>query len=1111
MPRIFDNIDNPLLDSLCKTLEISQRADFCVGYFNLRGWKLLDSYVENWIGGDIAQCRLLIGMNMSPQDQLRTALSVIPLEEVGGGQLFQWKKQVAQDFRDQLVKGVPSNEDEAGLRRLSAQLKAKKLVVKLFLRHQLHAKLYLLHRADPNNPITGYLGSSNLTFAGLSKQGELNVDVLDHDATTKLDKWFNDRWSDSRCVDISQELAEVIDTSWARTELIPPYYIYLKMAYHLSREARTGLREFKIPDQFKGTLFEFQKAAVKIAAHYVNKRGGVMIGDVVGLGKTMMAAALAKLLQEDLYADTLIICPPNLVAMWQTYVDRYNLNAKIVALSVVLNELSDLRRYKLVIVDESHNLRNRDGKKYKAIRDYIAKWESLCVLLSATPYNKTYLDLSSQLRLFVSENADLGIRPERILKEVGETEFRRKHQCNIRSFAAFEKSPYADDWRDLMKLFLVRRTRSFIKQNYASKDARGYYLPLDDGRKYYFPLRKPKTIRLNIDDNNPDDPYAKLYSDRVIDVINHLHLPRYVLAGYVSKKPVKPPSSAELRILEGLARAGTHFKGFCRTSLFKRLESGGPAFIQSIVRHILRNFIFVEAIDSGGSLPIGTQDAELLDISAFENDSEDDDLSDFHQLTTETQFRKTAQAVLKKYLTRKGLFKWISVGLFTPKLREQLLEDANALLGLLTFFGKWNPATDTKLIQLRELLSKKHKKDKVLVFSQFADTVNYLGQQLADIEKLGVVTGATDDPTSLAWKFSPESNDVRRSIKPEDELRVLLSTDVLSEGQNLQDCSVIVNFDLPWAIIRLIQRAGRLDRIGQKAEKIFCYSFLPADGVERILRLRARVQQRLKENAEVIGTDEAFFEEEASSQQLLDLYNEKTAVLESDEGSDSDVDLSSFAYQIWKNAIDQDPSLEKTIENLPDVMFSTRFQKSTPENPSGVLVYVKTPQGTDALAWVDESGKNITESQLRILLMAQCAPNTKAVERAANHHELVQSSVEQILKEERLIGGDLGRPSGARFKTFERLNPYTSKLPQSDTKAVDLAKAVQEIYKYPLYETAKATLNKHLRSNISDEDLAILVLGLRDDGRLCVVHQDDQLGEPRIICSLGLRQDSTNG
>ena len=212
MPRIFDNIALGLLPALRETLDISQRSDFCVGYFNLHGWKAIDALIEKWPGGAGQQCRLLVGMQTAPQEELREALSITtessPLDNQTA---LRFKKKLAEDFRNQLTLGAPTNKDEAGLRRLARQLKEGKVVVKLFLRHTLHAKLYLCFRSDPNNPITGFQGSSNLTFAGLSKQGELNVDVLDQDATQKLAKWFEDHWGDRWCIDITKELIQVIE------------------------------------------------------------------------------------------------------------------------------------------------------------------------------------------------------------------------------------------------------------------------------------------------------------------------------------------------------------------------------------------------------------------------------------------------------------------------------------------------------------------------------------------------------------------------------------------------------------------------------------------------------------------------------------------------------------------------------------------------------------------------------------------------------------------------------------------------------------------------------------------------------------------------------------
>jgi hypothetical protein len=213
----------------------------------------------------------------------------------------------------------------------------------------------------------------------------LNIDVLDQDACKKLGGWFDDRWDDRWCIDISDELVKIIDESWAAEERLPPYFIYLKMAYHLSQEARVGLTEFRIPKDFGNKLFEFQVAAVKIAAHHLNKRGGVLIGDVVGLGKTLMATAVARIFEDDYDLETLIICPKNLVPMWEDYRTLYRLRARVLSLSRVIAALPPLRRFRLVVIDESHNLRNREGKRYRAIHEYVRENESKVIMAIKPP------------------------------------------------------------------------------------------------------------------------------------------------------------------------------------------------------------------------------------------------------------------------------------------------------------------------------------------------------------------------------------------------------------------------------------------------------------------------------------------------------------------------------------------------------------------------------------------------------------------------------------------------------------------------------------------------------------------------------------------------------
>jgi superfamily II DNA or RNA helicase len=1121
MPRIFDNIREPLLDALLETLHVAHRADFCVGYFNLRGWKKLDEGVERWAGGDGQCCRLLVGMQRLPQDDLRAIFRLDPdADGIDNATALRLKKDLVSQFRDQLTVGAPSNEDEAGLRRLAAQIRARKVVVKLFLAYPLHAKLYLLFRPEKVNPTVGFVGSSNLTLAGLSRQGELNVDVLDHDACDKLARWFAERWDDPWCLDISDDLVRVIDESWAREDPLTPYYIYVKMAYHLAQEARAGVSEFRIPRDFGNKLFDFQVKAVQIAAHHLNKRGGVLIGDVVGLGKTLMATALARIFEDDHDLETLILCPRNLIKMWEDYRTRYRLRGRVLSISRARKELPELRRHRLVLIDESHNLRNREGKTYQAIREYIDKNDSKCILLSATPYNKAYLDLSSQLRLFIPEDQDLGVRPEQLLRELGETEFLRRHQCGVRTLAAFEKSSFADDWRELMRLFMVRRTRGFIKKHYAQTDPKTgrKFLTASDGAHLPFPDRVPRTLKVKIDRKDGADQYARLYDADVVDTVNRLHLPRYGLGNYIAPSPSEEPSQTEAGLMANLSRAGRRLMGFCRTNLFKRLESSGQSFLLSVERHILRNCVFLHALQNNLPLPLGPQDAELLDTRfhdgdepLFSDDADDDDTpadgaEPAAPLQTEEDFARQAAEVYQHYVGRlRKRFKWLRAALFVPALAGHLRDDVKALQSVLGKSGPWLPDADAKLKKLIELVTRTHPDEKVLVFTQFADTVHYLA---AELQRRGVAgaagaTGRSDDPTALAWRFSPDSNDKRRQVTPDQELRVLVATDVLSEGQNLQDGAIVVNYDLPWAIIRLIQRAGRVDRIGQMAEQILCYSFLPADGVNRIIRLRERVTQRLRENAEVVGTDEAFFEGPASAAALDHLYNEKAGLLDGD--ADNEIDLSSYAYQIWNDAVAADPILAEKIHQLPNVVYSTKAHTPSPPAPEGVLVYLRSAQGNDALAWLDRKGDSITESQFAILDAAACTPETPAVPRHPAHHQLVRCAVERAAQEEKQVGGQLGRPSGARFRTYERLRHYADAVKGTLFDTRELLRAVEEIYRFPLCESARDTLNRQLKVGIEGHALAELVLALRGEGRLCQVHDDIIRQEPQIICSLGLR------
>ena len=1124
MARIYDNIESKFAEGLqgIVTNVGVKRVDFCVGYFNLRGWGLVVDQVDMLTGdyvyeGDkrlFRKCRLLIGMHRPAEELIRQLYTEQPLPDAN--YVSQCRLEVARNFRRQLQLGIPTKQDEFTLRRLSEQMKDEKVCVKLYLREPLHAKLYLAYRPDDNfNKIQAIMGSSNLTYSGLTRQGELNAEFGDSDSAEKLARWFDDRWEDKFCLDITKELIDIIDNSWAGKREIPPYYIYLKTAYHLSEEARSGIKEFTIPAEFKNALFEFQQTAVKIAARHLNndKRGGAMIGDVVGLGKTITACAIAKMYENTFGSNTLIICPANLQDMWAKYRKQYDLKADIMSMAKPI-DVDNARYYKLIIIDESHNLRNSQGMRYRNMRDLIQKQDCKVLLLTATPYNKQYKDLSSQLRLFIDDETDLGIRPEAYIRELGgERKFAEKHEDFIRSIKAFERSDCQEDWQELMKLFLIRRTRTFIKDNYAKTDPTNgrKYLEFKNGHKSYFPDRIPKAVKFKTVDG---DQYSRLYSEQMIGLMENLKLPRYGLIHYLDEKKAEAASKYENDLIANLSRAGERMMGFCKSTFFKRIDSSGFSFLITLFRHILRNAVYVYAIDNKLKLPISDEntfpenfidDADINDI--FTNDDENDEYSSGDNLIMVPNDMRIYIDKAKEYyngLIGKNNVQWIDSKYFKRTLKQQLKKDCEQLIAMINLCDAWNPQTDQKLNELENLLSDKHKEDKVVVFTQYSDTANYVYYQLKKrgFKHIEKVTGSTKNPTDVVDRFSPISN--KADVSTENELRVLIATDVLSEGQNLQDSHVIVNYDLPWAIIRLIQRAGRVDRIDQSSEQIYCYSFFPADKVENIIRLRTRLNDRINENAGIVGSDEVFFE--GNEQNLRDMYNEKSGSLDEDE-DDVDVDLGSQAFQIWKNATDANPDLKRIIPEIPNIAYSTKKTNSVIED--GVITYARTYNDFDVLTWYNAKGDIVSQSQKRILQAMACSISEPCLPAQENHFSLVEKAVKGIKNENTNVGGILGSRFSTKRKVYELLNHYYEQplnIFYTQEKKELLKFAIDQIYNYPLLENSKFILGRMMRTGNTHDDIVDTVIEMFENANLCRIDEDKiKHKDPVIICSMGLK------
>lgn len=1106
MPTIYDNINAKLIDGIRDFFAEAIRADFCVGYFNIRGWNQLAAQVDRLKGAYVTEdeesvhrvCRILVGMQKAPIDELRdefrTSTSI---------DLAYTKRQMtslARDFRRQLVLGIQDKAYESTIATLKRQIDEGKIAIKLYLRRPLHAKLYLAYINHNIVKQLGFLGSSNLTSSGLANQGELNTDVTDRDNTQLLADWFDERWNDSKSVDITSELRAVLEESWAVEP--SPYEIYLKIAYHLSREART--EEFRIPKIFSDKLFKFQREAVMLAAHHLNKRNGVIIGDVVGLGKTITATAVARIFQEDFDMETLILCPKNLTDMWEGYTHEYGLRAKVVSQSMVTSILPNLRRYRLIIVDESHNLRNSDGKRYRAIKEYIAENESKVILLSATPYNKSFFDLANQLRLFISDDIDLGIRPEHQMTAVGgPIQFAARYaEVPLRSIRAFETSNFFEDWQELMRLYLVRRTRSFIKAHYADTDpeTKRAFLVFPDGKRSYFPDRIPKAATFHFDVNDPRDQYATLFSPKVVDIIESLDLPRYGLSNYVTRDSEKNATPAQKRLLDNLSRAGKRLKGFSRTNLFKRLESSGHALILSLERHLLRNCLFLHAIDNNLLIPIGTSIFTDIDEYADDQDIDGQGLLANEQLSYALEaFAQRASTLYQQSYSDIQKNDHLPSSFFGPQLRQHLQRDTNQILKILQMTQKWDASRDQKLNELVQLLTRTHPTDKVLIFTQYADTARYLGVQLQQrgVTAVASVTGDDEHPTALAVRFSPRG----KSLNGEPELRVLIATDVLSEGQNLQDAHIVVNYDLPWALIRLIQRAGRVDRIGQTSDHILSYSFLPAAGVDAIINLRQRLADRIRANAEVIGADEIFFDGDPVN--INDLYTEKAGILDG-ETNDTDIDLASLALNIWRTATDSDDKLRERVLALSNWSYSAKHTVDGAQR-TGAIVYGRTADDTDVLTWLGHDGTIVSQSQYTILNALRCSADTPRSTPLDNHFDLVNQSVSFIEQQAQSMAGTLGKRSGIKYRLYMLLTDYQKQYSGTLFNRDEIKHAINDIYQYPLREYAQESIRRQLRAGADHETIVGMVLVLREEDKLIVRHDDEQPDrEPQIICSMSM-------
>jgi superfamily II DNA or RNA helicase len=857
----------------------------------------------------------------------------------------------------------------------------------------LHAKAYIFDWSQPNpgNRGMAIVGSSNLTLSGIRDNTELNVLVHDNASPTHpesgnhaaLVAWFDELWNESQ--DFDGHLMEELKQSWA-VQLATPYDIYMKTLYTLIEDRLDGGEDAEIlwDDEITRKLADFQKVAVRQAIQMIRDNGGCFVADVVGLGKSYIGAAIVKHFERTEHARPLIICPKTLEDMWIRYNETYHLNAQVLPMSLLqsdpdrgVNLLDDVR-YRdrdFLLVDESHNFRHHSSQRYEELQRFISTGRKVC-LVTATPRNSRALDLYHQIKLFHPE--------EKTYLPIDPPDLREYFRLIDKGERRLE---------DLLRHVLIRRTRRHILRWYGYVgDSQQPLRELDDehctpyldgrkrayvlvaGRHQFFPKRELETLRYSI-----EETYQGLYqtlrghlgrprgegSDPKPD--QELTYARYGLWHYVSKAKQKQKPYTDLR------RAGINLRGLIRTSLFKRFESSVEAFRCSLTRMLHTHQMFLKAL-AQGFVPAG-EDAEALLGRSGQMD-EDDLLAALEEVT--------GQYALQDF--------------DMDTLRSHIQADIELLNKMLSSVSPITPQQDAKLQTfLRRLKVQPIGKNKCLVFTQYADTAQYIFENLnpgAHKQDIDIIFGTDKSKQRIVGRFSPKSNPELAPRHKEDEIRLLVATDVLAEGLNLQDCSVVLNYDLHWNPVRLIQRFGRIDRIGSEYDTIYGLNFLPETGIDKSLGLTTVLSHRIAEIHESIGEDAAILDksEHINEKAMYAIYQEgKTGP---DEDPDEDfIDLNE-AEEFFRNLSREAPAELERIRNLRDGIRSAHSASL-----NGTYVFCKAGRYSQ-LFLLGQDGDILSRDVPRVLATIKATPEAPTLSPLPDEYNKQVMSIRNLFAQE---------------------------------------------------------------------------------------------------------------
>jgi len=808
-----------------------KELDIASGFFEPKVWEMLGAALRR-----LAGFRLLLGRPPELEH---------PDADDGIVNLQQFYRQRLR--KD--LEALPLNRDYAALVDDLVTFLSQELVqVRYYNGAFLHAKAYLM-------PHAAIVGSSNFTPSGMTRHAELNL-VQKNDAVIRdlRENWFEQMWNDS--TDHKQDLIDALNESKFGDAPWTPHDVFIKVLYEYFRdriipeevEARIGVE-----------LASFQQEGLRESIRLIDRHGGVIVSDAVGLGKTYIGMSLLEHYvlgkrRKGYIPRGLVICPAQLRDLvWEPKLDEYGIKAEVISQELVSRDSFDWKnynRYDVVLIDESHNFRNPGTNRYQNLMKMLATGnpDTKVILMTATPVNNSVWDLYHQIS-FITRGQDVFFREYGIR--------------NLKSFFREVQDGGADIFT-LLEQTMVRRSRQDIKQ----RQQAGEEIRLPGKGVIHFPERKLYSVNYDL-----EATYDGFY-EKIAARIESLSLISFNIEQYR-----KGEINEEIERVRQYSNA---LIGILKTLYLKRLESSLAAFEVSIRRQQQFQKRFYDMLVNHERLLDSATNRRLLALEAMEDDSVTDDIDAIIETLPEADIRDYDLRAIRRELS----------------LDMQTLDAILDMVALVQRQAE-EQKRDAKLVEVKRLLAEDLRGQKVLIFSYYRDTAQYLYEALSadpDWQEswsmppvIEVIHGDTDPHRreQIVKRFAPKANSTEDSPAPisehAPEIDILISTDVLSEGQNLQDAGVIINYDLHWTPIRMIQRAGRIDRLGTEFDTLHVFNCFPQTGLEQLLGLVERLQDRIRDIDRTVGLDASILGEVVSSrslEQLRRLHQEDQSVID---------------------------------------------------------------------------------------------------------------------------------------------------------------------------------------------------------------------------------------